>query len=348
MDIRKRFDSALAGNPISEPIYAVYDWFVQNRPQVDWPRLFGLGLGRINHATLVGHARPNVQVIETTSQNDRGQTRRDVRWVTDIGELHEWYLGEWKQEYLIKRPQDYRILACALSNVAVTPAPEAFHRSEAELGNNGITLGCTVLRRTALQAIQIDFAGLEQFSIDVAERRPELLDLIEVMNDLTYREFEALTRTPARFVKLWENLTIETMGPRLYREQLVPVYEKLLGLLRRSGQRLCVHYDGKLRSIADDVRRLPFDLDSLTPPPEGDLTVAEARALWPDKFLWLHPPLGWHALPDAALAGNIRQMISDAGPSRYCLMISEEAPAEWARTAPLILKTIASMTKEKK
>ena len=48
------------------------------------------------------------------------------------------------------------------------------------------------------------------------------------------------------------------------------------------------------------------------------------------------------------ILASIRQMISDAGPSRYCLMISEEAPAEWARTAPLILKTLGSTMEEKK
>jgi hypothetical protein len=341
-DIRKRFESALAGNPVSEPVFAVYDWFVQNRPQVDWAALFELGLGRINHATLVRHERPNVRVVETISQDNHGQTRRDVRWVTDIGELHECRLGEWQQEYLIKTPQDYRIMARALSNVTVSPAPEAFHQSESEVGCNGVTLGCTVLRRTAFQAIQIDFAGLEQVSIDIGLRRPELMELIEVMNDLTFREVAALARTPARLIKLWENLTIETMGPRLYREHLVPVYRKMLDILGRSGQRLCVHYDGKLRSIARDVQDLPFDIDSLTPPPEGDLSAAEARELWPEKFLWLHPPLEWHDLPEEPLLENIRQMIDDAGPRRFCLMISEDVPAEWARTVPSILKTLSS------
>lgn len=340
MDVRKRFESALAGQVVSRPLFAVYDWFVQNRPQVDWPALFQLGLGQINHATLVRHERPNVRITETTSYDDRGQTRRDVRWVTDIGELHEWHLGEWRQEYLVKTPQDYRILARALSDVTVLPAPEPFIQSETALGGNGVTLACTALRRTAFQAIQIDFAGLEQFSVDIGRRCPELLELIDVLNDLTYREAAALTRTPARFIKLWENLTIETMGPKLFREQLVPVYRRILDILGAGGQRLCVHYDGKLRCIAREIQELSFDLDSLTPPPEGDMTVAEARACWPEKFLWLHPPLGWHELPEAALRESVRGMIADAGPRRFCLMISEDVPADWARSVPLILKLL--------
>ena len=108
-------------------------------------------------------------------------------------------------------------------------------------------------------------------------------------------------------------------------------------------KRLQVHYDGKLRVIADDIRDLPFDgLDSFTPPPEGDMTAAEARQQWPDKFLWLHPTLDWYSRPPDELAHNIRGMAAAAGrlAGRYCLMISEEVPPNWETTVPLILKTL--------
>ena len=94
--------------------------------------------------------------------------------------------------------------------------------------------------------------------MDLALKRPELFELIEVMNDLTYREFTAMARTPARHLKLWENLTIETMGPKLFGMHLVPVYRRIFDILSRSGQRLCVHYDGKLRLIAEEIRPRPF------------------------------------------------------------------------------------------
>ena len=134
---RSRFEASLAGARVDPPVYAVYDWFAENRPQVDWARLFQLGLGRINHATLTRHVRPHVKIGETTSVQSAGPARRDVTWITDIGELHEWYLGEWRQEYLIKTPADYRIMARALADVAVQPAADVFQQSEAAVGDNG-------------------------------------------------------------------------------------------------------------------------------------------------------------------------------------------------------------------
>ena len=68
--------------------------------------------------------------------------------------------------------------------------------------------------------------------------------------------------------------------------------------------------------------------------------VAEARAAWPDKFLWLHPPLGWYEEPSAELQRRIRQMVRDAGPRRFCLMISEDVPPNWERNVPLVLECL--------
>jgi len=337
--IRARMEAALAGQPVTRPVFAVYDWFVRNRP-IDWPHLFDLGLGQINHADLVRYRRPYVDIMETTSML-AGVPRRDVYWITDIGELHEWYLGEWRQEYLIKSAADYRIMQRAWTDVEVLPWDQPFLHSEQAVGGGGITVG--QLDRTPFQKIQIDYAGLARFSYDVADRLPELLDLLDLMTDLKLREFRIAVHSPARQIKLWENLSIETMGPRMFRRYLVPVYRQIFDILDGTDKRLQVHYDGKLRVIADDIRALPFDgLDSFTPPPEGDMTTAEARQQWPDKFLWLHPTLDWYSRPPEELAHNIRAMAAAAGrpAGRYCLMLSEEIPPNWEDAVPLILKTL--------
>lgn len=335
--IRARFEHALAGDPVEQPIYAVYDWFVRNRP-IDWASLFDLGLGQINHANLVRHERPHLEIVEEHSEVE-GRTRRDVRWITDRGELHEWYLDEWRQEFLVKRPEDYRVLHRALEDSRVVASGDAFNESEQDLGQRGITVG--QLGRTPLMEVQIDLAGLERFALDIAEQRSELMELLELMTELKLAEFRAAAQAPARYIKLWENLSIETIGLRRYREVLVPLYHQIFEILDTAGQRLLVHYDGKLRLIADDIAELDIDgIDSFTPPPEGDMSVAEGRKRWPKKFLWLHPPLGWYREPDHTFVDRIKQMIADAGGQRFCLMISEDVPPDWQRKVPLLLEVL--------
>lgn len=331
----------MAGRPIARPAYAVYDWFADNRPQVDWARLFQLGLGRINHANLTREHFPHLKVEETTSPHPSGHVRRDVRWITDIGELHEWHLGEWRQEHLIKTPADYRVMARAYSDVQVAPVSDDFLKLDAAVGERGITIGLPSMYRTPFQLLLIEYVGLEQFGMDIASGVPELFELLELMNELFCRHFTAVTQTPARHLKLWENISIEIIGPHLYRQHLVPVYQRILSILQKSGQQLHVHYDGELRSILPDITRLPFGgIDSFTEPPEGDLTAAEIRAALPDKYLWLHPNLGWYRLPVPQLRQNIHRLCREAGPTRYCLMISEDVPPAWETSVPAILEAI--------
>ncbi|MFA5203192.1 MAG: hypothetical protein WC708_02210 [Lentisphaeria bacterium] len=349
MTIRQNLLRALAGQP-APPVYLAYDWFIQNRA-IDWTGLFQQGLGRINHASLIRFHYPHLQIVESESV-DNGRPRRDVRWITDLGELHEYYLDGWKQQHFIRTPEDYRIARRAFEDAVFTLDETAFAASEQSVGEGGITLGQfgafgqLGFTRTPFQVVQIDLAGLEQFSLDIASDTPELLDLLAQMNDQLFQLFRLARPSRAGYLKLWENLSIETMGPRLYRTHLVPVYEKIFEILG-DDKKLIVHYDGKLSLIADAIARLPFHgLDSLTPPPEGDLTIAQARAAWPDKFFWIHPTLSWDSLSDTELAARITQTVRDAGGTRCCLELSEEVPPNWPRTVPLILDTLRRLAWE--
>lgn len=340
--IRARLQRALAGEVVRRPVYVAYDWFVRNRP-IDWQRLFSLGLGQIAHADLVSVERPNLEIVETTREVD-GRVRRDVRWITDRGELHQWHLDEWQQEFLIKTPDDYRIMHRALEGTRYTPTSEPFLQAEREIGDSGVTigqLGWTPIRRTPVLQVQIDFTGPERLALDLADEVPQLMELLELMRELTLEKLRQAVKGPGRYIKLWENLAIEMIGVKQYRQRLAPMYREVLKILDAADKRLLVHYDGKLRVIADDIAALDIDgIDSFTPPPEGDMSVAQARACWPEKFLWLHPPLGWYRQGRSALTRRIQEMVRDAGPRRFCLMISEDVPPEWEQSVPVVLEAL--------
>ena len=88
----------------------------------------------------------------------------------------------------------------------------------------------------------------------------------------------------------------------------MPLYRQILDILHAADKRLLVHDDGKLRLVADQIAALGIDgIDSFTPPPEGDMSVDEAKAVWPEEFLWLHPPLGWYRQETSVLAAADRR-----------------------------------------
>jgi hypothetical protein len=347
MSIRERLLSALRGETVTHPAYVVYDAFLPN-PTVDWDWLFSLGLGQVNHAFVVEENHPKCEIV-TRLTKEGNLDRKDVTIRTAEGDLHEYYLGAsdkgvlpWRMEHFIKKPSDYHLMAKALEGSTYAPTDRAFDESETLIGDRGITIAH--VDRTPFQKIQIDFAGLEAFSYHLADEVPELFELLELMNHLKLEEFACVAQSKAEFVKLWENIGIDAVGPHAYRKYMVPVYEAIIALLRPAGKKLVVHYDGKMRLIAEDIARLGFDIDSLTPAPEGDMDPAEARALWPDSFFWLHPTLTWFRLPEKELAALFRTMAREVGPRRYCFELSEGVPANWREGVPAILKELARGT----
>ena len=101
------------------------------------------------------------------------------------------------------------------------------------------------------------------------------------------------------------------MGPVPYKTLLVPLYKEILSILADSDKKIHVHYDGKLKIIADEIANLDlYGIDSFTEAPEGNMTIEEARICWPEKFLWVHPNLGWYNQSDRDLIGATRLWVA--------------------------------------
>jgi hypothetical protein len=50
-------------------------------------------------------------------------------------------------------------------------------------------------------------------------------------------------------------------------------------MLHQAGKLSFAHYDGACKNLQDCVRSVPIDIiEAFTPPPMGDMTVAQARA----------------------------------------------------------------------
>ncbi len=64
--------------------------------------------------------------------------------------------------------------------------------------------------------------------MDIVIELPELMELLEMMNKQILEAFRCVTKTKAIHIKLWENLSIETMGPDLFQKHLAPLYDKII------------------------------------------------------------------------------------------------------------------------
>ena len=260
---------------------------------------------------------------------------------TPVGEVFELFKNDWRQKHLLVDAADYRVMTYIVEHTEFFPDFENFKKKQAKLHPSAVSQAC--LERSPMQTILVDFTGLENFAMHLFECADEMQTLYQAMLKNFRRQVEITVDAPTRYVEILENFTAETMGPQRYAEFHMPVYKELIPQLQRAGKVVGVHYDGKISSCKDLIAQAPFDLiESLTEPPEGDMTLKECRAAWPKKLFWSNINVNSYELPDDQLRKRVLQLVADGSDQgrRLAFELSEDVPAQWATKIPVILSAL--------
>ena len=343
--IRERLEAFWAGERLERIPFTTYE----SKLPPDWsdPVVLGMlrdGLGVLRFVpTWATQYDGGVELVQRSSLED-GKAVRRQEWRTPVGEVSARWVDDWQQKYFLETAADYRVMIYVAQHTHYAPSYAAFHTQEVILPP--YMLPVPRIGRTPLQTILVDYAGLEAFSLHLVEYPDELRELYEALR-VNFRQLvEIVAGGPGRYINVLENFTADTLGPRRYRELLLPIYQETFGLLQQAGKVVGVHYDGQVRAVKQLVAGAPIDLiESLTPPPEGDLTLAEARAAWPDKLFWSNVNLGCYELPPDELTLEIQRRAREGAPDgcRLAFEVSEDMPVRWRESMPVILAALNTM-----
>jgi hypothetical protein len=349
--VREDLTTALDGGIPEVTPLSVLDWLLADtRADLDaWRPLFDRGLGLVAQcqtARLVEHG------VRLTAQHriegDRRYTLR--RKETPVGAIQSVTvnsvraprLQEWPCEYWVKTPADYNVLRWIVEHTEVRPQPHEFAAAEERAGDSGV--GVVLGGRSPALTIQIDYAGGLQFGLDLARGVDELFALYDAEKALFVELNRVVAAGPGTFVTWCEQLTIDMLGPVRYAELLLPVYQEVVPLYEAAGKRVLVQYDGRLKAAAGLIARAPFHIiEMITEPPEGDMTLDQCRAAWPDKALWANINVGLYGLPPAALRQAIIALRERAGKQALAFAIAEDIPVNWRDAVPVVLQTLQEL-----
>lgn len=341
MTIRERINAFWSGERPDEIPYTIY-WNEWRHTSQDpaWQGLYDKGLGVTWYLRSFEMQQRNVTVEDSTREEGGKRVRRLVR-KTPVGDLTSIWENGWDHKFCLETPEDYRVLTYIVENTEIVPAYEMYQRKVDVLPPWGIAI--PEIWRTPLQQIQVDFAGLENFSLHLIEYEAEVRTLYAALLKQFRRITEVVAQGPGRYVSNLENFMANTLGPKRYAEFHIPVYEECFPILHEAGKIIGCHYDGQLSACKDLIAKSPIDLiESLTPPPEGDLTLAQARAAWPDKLFWSNINVSAYELPPKELKELVLQRVAEAAPDgrRLAFEVSEQFPANWKTSMPIVLEAL--------
>jgi hypothetical protein len=267
--------------------------------------------------------------VETWRDED-GRLYRKTRYLTPEGELWDTSVvfsgSSWHCEPVFRSARDYEAVYALISDFQYQPNFETFLDDDARFGGQGLARPAT--EKSPFFEILYDYMGVMNFAAEWSERRHLVVKMYELLLESRRRRLEIVSRSPAPFVIVDGNIDMSIVGWERFEVFYLPVWFEAAEWLAGAGKSTGLHLDGNNRALADPVARLPIPIiESFTPPPDCDLTIAEALRLWPDKTLLVNFPSSLHLAEEADFRRAAAGVLSEAyGSGRTAVGVVEDLP----------------------
>lgn len=342
---RERVEAVLQGGPVDHVPFTVYECMI---PQCAVERqLRNEGLCIVNrHYPGYETITPNCRT-DTYTYTDESTGKSRVRSVTrtPVGDLESVSepagFTSWRHELPFKGPEDYDKLIFLAEDTVFRPAYESVVQAREWLGGD-VHLRGGMPGYSPLQAIIYSYMGVEVFAEEWAQRRDEVLRLYRALHERNRRCYQVVAESPHEVIQYGGNVSPEIVGRERFAQYILPHYEELAAELHRRGKKLLVHLDANCGLLADLIGASGIDIiEAFTPAPDTDLTMAEARAAWPDKVLWINFPSSRHLASDEEVWQTTRELVAAGSGGPLLIGITEDVPAHrWQRSFLAISRAV--------
>ncbi len=248
------------------------------------------------------------------------------------------------RKHFVETPQDLDALIALLRRTTVHPAPERYHQDAQGCGDDGLPL--VSVGRSPYQQLWVQWTGLENLAYLMADCPDQMAEVFDLLSGQFRHIGECARQSDAPFVDIADNITAPAIGPAYFARYCAPLYRELVEMM---GERpVFVHMDGDLKPLWDEITRSGIrGLDSFSPPPDNDTSVADAVRLWPQMRLGVNFPSSVHLQDDAGVYEAAMQILHEGGHTgRLQIQISENVPRDsWARSYAAIVRAISDYGK---
>ncbi|MFZ2653483.1 MAG: hypothetical protein WAX69_01080 [Victivallales bacterium] len=290
-------------------------------------------------------------ILENKESIDQGMRVVTTKMRTPAGDLEQvrqfepvLNSGATRSHY-IESEKDFVPFLSYLKGIHIEDDLDNFRKAKKYVGDNGVLF--VAAPRTPYQAMWVEWSSMETLSMELADGNAILLECMDELQriqlEIAPRLAEFCAKEDLPMVDVPDNITAPMIGSERYRRWCQPVYRKLAGILHSSGVKLSVHMDGDLRSLWKDIRESDVDIiDSLSPAPANDTSVADALREFPNTTLLVNFPSQVFIRSEKEIYDYAVQLLSESGHSgRVWIQVSENPPpGTWRKTFPLILKAI--------
>ncbi|MDD5698145.1 MAG: hypothetical protein PHH77_05965 [Victivallaceae bacterium] len=292
--------------------------------------------------------------VKTKSETylENGKTMTRIYWETPVGVLtclrENAGFTSWIQEKMFKSPDNYKALKFLLRDEVYEPCYDAFSKAEKAFGGDAVfraSLGSEPLQ-TLISGIYLD---MQDFCMEWMDNRDEILELYQVLVEKRRLIYPLVAASPASHANYGGNVVPSIIGPDSFENYYVQHYNEAAEIMHKHDKLIGTHLDADCRLLAQAVADTALDyIEAFTPAPDTDMSLKEARAVWPDKVLWLNFPSSVHLQSDPEVEQKTVDLLNELESMDGIIMgITEDIPEHrWRQSCTAIMSGLERHARE--
>ncbi|MDC7239214.1 MAG: uroporphyrinogen decarboxylase family protein [Spirochaetales bacterium] len=215
---------------------------------------------------------------------------RTITYSTPVGELREVYTfsqNSWFiTEHSVKSFEDLQTFLRLQELVEVQPNIEALNGLIARWGERGLVVPILGLQhKSSFQSFVEKWFGTEELVYKLMDHPEEIKACLDLMYKNSARMAEIAAMSDGEFFISWEDTSTTNISPAWYEEFILPEINSWCDILHSSGKKYIQHACGHLKDLMPLIGKSRIDaLESVSPPPTGNIEFEEAGRLLPDHI----------------------------------------------------------------
>ena len=236
--------------------------------------------------TLVSVSYEKSTVKEKVSGNERS-----VVYETPVGKLEARYTysNNGNTWFLTKHPvkdgEDLKILTYLNEDMKVEPNFSKYEKGMELLGEEALLIPIiTPEMKSSFQSLIENWMGTEGASFAVYDYEDELAMCLNAMRKNSVESVEIAVNSGAEAYLFWEDSSTGNLSPSFFRDYIADEIASWADIIHREGALLVHHACGQIRGLIPEMVKTGIDvIESISPPPTGDIEIFEAREMAPDN-----------------------------------------------------------------
>ena len=350
MTMRERILAVVNRRELDRVPFVQYDGLAAFNEEV-WSAIGRDQMGLLRWTSVHRVDRPNCRVWSEPFESG-GLAARRTFLETPRGRLVQEQLLEptygtgATHRHFVQEPEDYDILLSYLEDGTVVEDLAPIEKARSELGEDGVPL--VAIERTPFQQLWVQWVNIGNLAWHLVEFPERVQRCVDAMALVQRKIFEIVARAPVDFVDFPDNITAPVIGEANFLRYCVPFYNELADMLAERNVPVYVHMDGDLKPLWKAIGESGVrGLDSMSPPPDNDTSVAAAAAMWPEMRIHINFPSSVHLRSAQGVYEVAMEILQQGGHTgRLEIQISENVPpGAWKTSYPAIAKAIRDFGK---